>query len=88
MKLAYINKKHYAIVHSGLTVEQVREIWKRQDLVAKREADQVYHDPSKAENVEITEPVQKEIRVRLPQDKWCLIREEARKIVSALPSSP
>ena len=68
------------LLRSELTVEQAREEWRRQDLESKRADSQASHDPNKLEDFEMAEPVQKEIRVRLPQDKWGQIGEEARRL--------
>ena len=69
-------------VHDEMTREQALEavFIRFRKMRAKRETDQAIHSLGKVDEVEIAEPIQKEIRVRLPQDKWCQIGEEARKL--------
>ena len=53
-------------LHSGLTVEQAREEWKRQDLQEKLKDDQASITDT-AKVIEISETPEKEIRIRPPQ---------------------
>jgi len=66
-------------LHSGLTVEQAREEWKRQDLQEKLKDDQASITDT-AKVIEISETPEKEIRIRPPQDSWEQIGEEARRL--------
>ena len=63
----------------GLTVEQVREEWKIQDLEEKLKGDQASNTDT-AKSIEVTETLEREIRIRLPQDKWEQIGEEAHRL--------
>lgn len=77
------------MIGTGMTPEQVREAIRAK--VTEPEAKHAArggnnsNDPDKAEDVEIMEPAQKEIRVRLPEDKRKQIEEEARKAHVSLP---
>ena len=68
------------LLRSGLTVVQAHEEWRRRDLEPKLVSSQAPHISGKGEYFEIPDPVQKEIRVRLPRDKWSQIVEEARRL--------
>jgi len=81
LKLALDIGRRKGLIGTGMTVEQVQEILRRESLETNSQADQTSNVPDKVEDVRmITSPVVKEIRIRLPQDQWERIRQEARKL--------
>lgn len=66
------------LLRSGLTAEQARETWRKMDLKEKRARTSAHLD--KAEDFDLSEPEQKEIRIQLHHNQWCQIRVEARKM--------
>lgn len=78
IELAFAVAAKEGKLRSGLTVEQLREGWKKIDLQEKH--DQTIRDSNKAEDLVSSEPEQKEIRIRLPLDTWSQIGMEAHKL--------
>jgi hypothetical protein len=63
-------------LQSGLTVDQIHQIWEQRNPWLR------YHDRASenADDLKVTEPEIKEIRVRLPLVIWNQIRVEARRM--------
>jgi len=66
-------------LQNGLKVEQSPEVWKRQDLEEKLKDDQASITDT-VKGIEMSETPEKEIRIRLSQDSWEQIGEEARRL--------
>ena len=66
-------------LQNGLTVEQAQEELKRQDLQEKLKDDQASNIDT-VKGIEMSETPEKEIRIRLSQDSWEQIGEEARRL--------
>jgi len=65
-------------LRSGLTLERMREAWGKQNHEKKIGADQGFDD--KAEDLEMSETIEKEIRIRLSVYEWRQIEQEARRL--------
>ena len=76
--------KQEGLTGKGLTTKQVMEALKsRKNEIEKGQESKQSNGSSrngKAEEYEVSQPLEKEIRVRLPQDRWEQIGEEARRL--------
>ena len=66
-------------LQNGLTVEQSQEELNRQDLEEKLKGNQAYNTDT-VKGIEMSETPETEIRIRLSQDSWKQIGEEARRL--------
>ncbi len=80
LKLAIDIGRREGLIGTGMTLEQVREEIELRKMQSNSRTYSPIFSPAQVESAEMTGPVIKEIRVRLPIHQWELIGKEARKL--------